>query len=327
MTKLTRDQRREIARKRLRNILSRHGIANARTLEQKISDAGPNPQRIDPHILTEERNALVVKGELIEVRHADIPWYHLSTTPPNVVQARLDTQLAVYRPLSNRDVHLRLGQTLEIATYRALRTSDCEYFGWFPDIDAHDDSTLYTKQEPPSHIRNRSIGNRNLVFLVRHPDAGYLGLECKNVRPWLYPDADEVKETLVKCLVLDCVPVLIGRRIHFSTFRVLGTCGLIMHQTFNQLMPDADAALASQARDRMLLGYHDIRTGNKPDARLEAFIGTNMMAAAIEAREKFDEYRDLLESYVRGMSWKEFAARVRRRRSGQANEDSDEEEE
>ena len=33
-----------------------------RTLEQKISDAGPNDQRIDPHILTEVRNDLLVRG-------------------------------------------------------------------------------------------------------------------------------------------------------------------------------------------------------------------------------------------------------------------------
>jgi hypothetical protein len=39
--KLTRAEREEIARKRLVAILRTHGVANARTLEQKISDAGP----------------------------------------------------------------------------------------------------------------------------------------------------------------------------------------------------------------------------------------------------------------------------------------------
>jgi hypothetical protein len=66
--------------------------------------------------------------------------------------------------------------------------------------------------------------------------------------------------------------VLIARRIPFVTFTVLGKFGLIIHQTYNQLLPASEAALAVKVRDKMLLGYHDVRTTNQPDTRLLKFI-------------------------------------------------------
>jgi len=104
---------------------------------------------------------------------------------------------------------------------------------------------------------------------------------------------------------------------------LLSTCGVIFHQTYNQLVPQADAALAEQARQKELLGYHDLRLGNQPDARLHKFITENLLAVAAEARTKFDEYKDLLERFAFGdIEYAEFAARVRRRSQGQ-NEDHD----
>jgi hypothetical protein len=88
-------------------------------------------------------------------------------------------------------------------------------------------------------LEKRDIGgDRRLDFLVRHPTAtaGWAGIEAKNIRAWMYPDRKEVIDLLSKCLALDVVPVLIARRIQFST---LNACGVIVHQTYNQLFPTA----------------------------------------------------------------------------------------
>jgi hypothetical protein len=55
---------------------------------------------------------------------------------------------------------------------------------------------------------------------TRSPSGTWLGLECKNVREWLYPDRTEIRQTIDKCLRLDCVPMIIGRRIPYVTFRL-----------------------------------------------------------------------------------------------------------
>jgi hypothetical protein len=76
-----------------------------------------------------------------------------------------------------------------------------------------------------------------LDFVAMTTNATLLGLEAKNIREWIYPQREEITELLKKCTAVDAVPVLIARRIQFSTFRVLNVCGVILHQTYNQLLP------------------------------------------------------------------------------------------
>jgi hypothetical protein len=318
VAKLSSAERELIAETRLLRILRVAIIANQRTLEQKISDAGPYTQRINPHVLTEVRQRLVLEGLISVANHAGAPWFYASNTSPAEIEARLQQLLPVYK--SYLALGERIGQTLEIATYRALATlPNADFSGRFKNLDEHDDSQLYKKEEPQQHIGIKSLaGGERLDFILRTNNAGPLGIECKNVRHWLYPHVPEIEELLRKCIALDIVPVLIARRIPFVTFTVLSKCGLIIHQTYNQLFPASETALGSQVRDKTLLGYHDVRLGNQPDARLLKFITTNLPLVAARAREKFDEHKDLLEPFSsNSMTYEEFAARVLRRDRGE----------
>lgn len=316
------DDREQLARKRILSILRKHGVATARTLEQKISDAGPSNQRIDPHVLTPVRNQLVKTGDIIKITNG-APWFHLKTTPEDTVKNRLAEQLPIHKQYGK--IGSRVGQCLEIAIYRALLEQDeLDYLGSFKNLDDHDDSHPYKKEEPPQSLSGRSLdGDERLDFLVRHQEAGWAGIEAKNVREWLYPDRSEIAELLHKAVTLDVVPVLIGRRIPFVTFKVLSPCGVLFHQTYNQLIPEADRELAEKAKNKNLLGYHDIRIGNQPDDRLLKFIGTNLPKILPGARDRFDDYKDLLGDFGDGsMKYEEFSARARRRQEGK-DEDSD----
>ena len=319
----TRHEREQVAEKRLFNILRRHGIAVERTLEQKISDAGPGDQRIDPHILTDVRKQLVKDGQIIARQENGVNWFHLADEHEDVVSKRLSEQQPIYNRLRKEKMGQRIGQCLEIAIFRALcQQKDLIHFGRFRDLEDHDDRTLYRKEEPPQSINGLTMSGK-LDFLVIHSDAGAAGIEAKNIRQWLYPDRDEIKALLAKAVAVDCVPVLIARRIPFVTFKVLGTCGVLFHQTYNQLLPATEHDLADKARDKLLLGYHDIRTGNQPDDRLLKFIGTDLPRILPRAREKLDTYKDLISDFANGhMKYNEFSARVRRRDSG-TNEDYD----
>jgi hypothetical protein len=133
----------------------------------------------------------------------------------------------------------------------------------------------------------------------------------------MYPHEPEVRDMIRKCVAIDAVPVLIARRIPFVTFTLLSRCGVIVHQTYNQLMPASEAALAQKVKHKMLLGYHDIRLGNVPDVRLVKFVTENLPRVAASARERFREYFDLLSDYGAGMDYEAFAARVLRRSRGE----------
>lgn len=318
-------ERRQLARRRLFSVLNRHVVANSRTLEQKISDAGPFDQRIDPHILTEVRNVLIREGRILRKMQDQVPWFYLPNTPEQAVSERLDEQLQIVRQMQGGDLSYRIGQCLEIATYKTLLLQErLDYFGSFRDLDEHDDSTLYSKEEPPqSFSGNRLDGAERLDFLVGHPSAGWAGVEVKNVREWLYPDRTEITDLIRKAVTLDCVPILIARRFPFVTFRLLSTCGVLLHETYNQRYPESARQLAEKAKDKRLLGYHDIRVGNEPDSRLKKFISVNLPRILPKTRDRFDAYKDLLEAFgVGDMTYKEFAARVRRRSQGK-HEDSD----
>jgi len=315
--------RKFIARKRIISVLRNHVIATSRTLEQKISDAGPYNQRIDPHILTTVRNDLFNKGKI--KKKSNLPFFYLKNTPKNILNNRFEKQYKIYSDLQSRDIGHRIGQCLEIAIFKALKKQNKLFFlGNFIDIDRHDDSQLYYKEEPPRSISGRSLsGSKSLDFIIQHPDHGWAGIEAKNTREWLYPDRSEIKDLLYKSVTLDIVPIMIARRIPFVTFKILSQCGVIFHQTYNQLFPLSERKLAEKAKDKNLLGYHDIRIGNNPDKRLIKFIHENLPKILSDSREKFNKYNDLLTDFAIGnIKYKEFSARVRRRSEGK-NENSD----
>jgi len=304
-----------IADRRIRKVLSNHTVANMRTLEQKISDSGPPDLRVDPHILTEARNSLSERGIIAEAFRGQTTWYYLSEINTEILEDRLSILNTLHLETKRQNFNMRLGQTLEIAVFRALKAqSELTFFGGFSDLDAHDDSTLYKKVEPPSVLSGKFIPSaKQLDFLIQG-SGGYGGIEVKNLREWLYPDRSEIREMLLKCCALDVVPVLIARRIHFSTFAILNPCGVITHETYNQLYPNSNIALAEQVRNKDLLGYHDIRVGNLPDERLMRFIGKNLPSLLSASRNRFDFMKDLLEAYGnQRIDYPEFAEQVKLR--------------
>jgi len=83
-----------------------HTVATARTIEQKIADAGPAQMRNNPHILTTIRAALMREGVITETRHSGAPWYYLTRKP----KAEIDQRLAVL--VQRRPFLMRMGQAL-----------------------------------------------------------------------------------------------------------------------------------------------------------------------------------------------------------------------
>ena len=69
------EQWEELARKRLQSILRTQTVSTWRTLEHKISDAGPNDQRAQPHILTRARAQLEHTGMIVRLDRSGGPWY------------------------------------------------------------------------------------------------------------------------------------------------------------------------------------------------------------------------------------------------------------
>ena len=319
---MERAEREEIAARRLLSVVERHGAAIPRTLEQKISDAGPNPLRVDPHILTPVRNRLLQEGKLTATRRHNQLWYHLPSTSDTVVESRIAEQFEALRLTLDNAFKNRVGDALEIAVQRGLMESPVDFLGGFRGLTEAPTTSRLRKEEPPSIFNGRELaGNKRFDFLAGGPV--WCGIECKNVREWLYPDRKEVQDLLNKSLEQDVVPVLVARRIPFVTRRVLQRCGMLVWETRHQFYPPEYDNIAAQVKEKTSLGYFDIRVTDAPTTQLMDFLVRILPEELPAARERFEQHKDLLSAYAgREMSYKSFAARVRRRQDGE-NEDRD----
>lgn len=295
-------QRLTLAKKRILKLLARQTVCAARTIEHKLHATGPNPQRIDPHVTTNAIRELLFTGQISRISRTNTHWYHLPESPKDLVKAKLDKLAPLYfRVLANNFVH-RTGQALEIAVFRsllALHQQDprINFLGHFLDLDAHDDSTLYSKEDPPRAISGRHItGYRRLDFLLTTP--AICAIEVKNGRPVIYPRSEELTELLSKALDLDAVPIFVARRLHPTVVQTFARTGLLVHETYGQRYPAADIDLANEVKHKDSLGWHDIRVGNNPDTRMLKFFCEVLPRKLEQATADFHRCKGLLRGFV-----------------------------
>jgi len=130
-----------LGEKRLQSVLKSHQIALARTLEQKIADAGPNPQRIDPHLLTTAREQLIEKGLLSDESSRMFLGFisaplMLSSTPLEAVSrlwlaAALPTNLPNRRAGNHEAISTRLCGNHQITLKRRIGSGN-PFSRWAP---------------------------------------------------------------------------------------------------------------------------------------------------------------------------------------------------
>ncbi|MGH8190195.1 MAG: hypothetical protein ACREP2_01955 [Rhodanobacteraceae bacterium] len=140
----------------MHSVLGRHGVAHLRTLEQKISDAGPTNQRIEPVLLTKALSGLRESGEVVSTASSKhgARWHCLAASPPSFVRERLEAQQPVYLETVENHFVKEVGQTLEIAVYKAVNAADWPHWGGFADLNEVS-GALLKKKEPPTFYRQR----------------------------------------------------------------------------------------------------------------------------------------------------------------------------
>lgn len=293
-----------LARKRLASVLMRHSVAHQRTLEQKISDAGPFNQRIEPILLGKAMGRMRAAGELLSLNDSGTKWHHLPGMPAAIIAERLATQRTVYAQVHNQEFAKHLGAALEVTVYRALLDYKLPRWGAFQSLDVAP-GEHYKKIEPPTTYNGHSC--KSPVDFLALVAGDYVAIEVKNMREWMSPASAEMKKFLLKAVDLDMVPVLIARRIPYVTMQIFEPCGVLAHQTFNQRYPTGFDAIAAQAMHKDLLGYHDIRVGTEPDSRMRRFFSELLPSLVPRARPKFDQMKDLLSDFARDqLTYKEF---------------------
>ncbi len=293
------------AKRRVQNILDREIVANQKTLEQKISDQGPAAMRVDPHLVGLAIMDLEETNRLQSRRAGGTSWYANPGTSDTRFVAKLDQLLPIYVATHGGGFGNLIGDALELIIYKILDqqytdTPRFAYQGHFDLTVPKNAQGRYFKAQPPKAIGRHST-IKEADFLLFGYDAGPLCIECKNYREWLYPSHEIIKELIIKSTDLNAVPVLIYRRIHYTTItNLLKPAGIIAHESYHQYYPADKAALAADAKNRRLLGFTDILASEEPHPRTTKFIFETLPTIINQMAATWNKNKTALREYAEG---------------------------
>lgn len=106
------------AKKRIQSVLDRDTVAHQKTLEKKIADQGPTPQRVDPHLIGHAIYDLLKLNRLREHRHpatGNRAWLANPGTADAVVAARLEELAPLYASVSGGGLEISLATPLRLS--------------------------------------------------------------------------------------------------------------------------------------------------------------------------------------------------------------------
>jgi hypothetical protein len=268
-----------IAKNRIQSILDREIVAHQKTLEQKISEQGPDPLRVDPHLVGLAIRDLVDLNRLREHRHQPSrtkSWFANPGTTADAIAERLNELGPLYASITGQGFGNLSGDALEVVVFKCLQSvyegnPRYAYQGLFHLDQPKDDNGRYRKIQPPKTIGAR-ISLKEADFLQFGHTQGPLCIECKNYREWIYPHHSIIAELIRKSADLGAIPVLVARRFHYTTrTNFLEPAGIIAHESYLQYYPSDKAALAEKVRHKRMLGFTDVTATEEPHERTKNF--------------------------------------------------------
>ena len=290
---------RALGERRILNILRTRRLASKPQLEAKIAEAGPPAIRVDPHHLTAAIRHLISTDRLLQPLSVPQQRSQRNRTrlyapvdfnldhPPDAERfARIERAQLAYRDATQED----RGKAFESIVHNSIVRSDA--FSWF-NAPGH---------RPPSGLTISDIpvtGSGNLDhWLVHHGSGIPVAVEDKNLRDWLYPDRSEIRDLLGKAATYHMLPVLVARRIHFTTRLFFSRIGALAYQTYFGYYPAEYADRLSDVRHKDGLGFADLRFTDEPPPHLVSFF-SNLLPSRIEATmDLFERRIDLVHAYV-----------------------------
>ena len=296
-----------IAKARIQNILDRDTVANQKTLEQKIAEQGPVPLRVDPHLIGLAIKDLRELNRLALHQHPAAPgktWF----ANPGTAAARVTDKLVRIAPLhemvSGHGFGNLTGDALEVIVYKCLEAERQKkpayaYLGSF-ELDQPKRGGRFHRSAPPKIIGSKKSSLEADFFQFGH-SPGPLCIECKNRREWIYPNDGAIDDLITLATDLDIAPVLVARRLHYTTrTNLLEPAGIIGHETYFQYYPSDKADLAALVKDKRSLGFTDVLATEEPHARTSTFFATTLPQIVEPMATKWNRNKAALRSYADG---------------------------
>jgi len=148
-------------------------------------------------------------------------WHSNLTTPQARINERMQVLAPLYASVSGDGFGNRTGDALEIIVHKCLHSVSMQsprysYLGQFDLTQPKNQEGRYQKLQPPRYLAGRTSQKEADFFQFGH-EPGVLCIECKNYREWIYPNHKVIRELIIKAADLGAVPVLVARRLHYTT--------------------------------------------------------------------------------------------------------------
>jgi len=125
-----------------------------------------------------------------------------------------------------------------------------------------------------------------------------IGVEDKNYREWIYADSPKIRQLLRKCQAQDLLPVLVTRKVHYTTRLLFSFLGGVAFQTHYQCFPLKYAERLAEAKHKDGLGFADIRFTEEPPSHVIRLFSEYLPRLFRPAWEKFRNNTDIIKAYV-----------------------------
>lgn len=296
-----------VAKSRIQSVLDRDIVCNQKTLEQKIAEQGPKPMRVDPHLVGLAIFDLLHLNRLTAHKHESTgttSWLANPGTKKEVVASRLDELAPLYSKIKGNGFGNLTGDALELIVWKCLEqcyAANRRYgFQGHFDLSKPKKNGRYVRTAPPKSLNGKTFIGEADYFQFGY-DEGTLCIECKNYREWFYPQETMIKELIIKANALDAVPVLIVRRLHYTTrSNLLEPAGIIAHETLLQYYPEDQAELAAEVKHARKLGFTDVTATEEPHPRTVRFFSEILPRIVEPMATKWFANRSALVAYALG---------------------------
>ena len=135
-------------------------------------------------------------------------------------------------------------------------------------------------------------------FLIERATQTPIGIEAKNIREWVYPWDLEVWRMLAKAATLECLPVLIARKLSYLTLKFFSEVGGLGFQSHFQYFDESVKPLFGDVIRTDGLGFADIKFDMTPPSHFAKFLSGTLPANASTQFAKFRANLSLVRRYA-----------------------------
>ena len=114
----------------------------------------------------------------------------------------------------------------------------------------------------------------------------------------IYAANPQIRQLLGKCQAQDMLPVLVTRKVHYTTRLLFSFLGAVAFQTHYQCFPLKYAERLAVARHKDGLGFADIRFTEQPPQHVIRLFSEYLPRLIIPAWTKFKSNADIIKAYV-----------------------------